>query len=197
MSCGGVRPPERLLKPSAVSCQSFSCRRRGVVSAPRLQSPLESGDRLVSHLLPRNRFLSTILGPCAAADPIGWTTRLGPTVKHITATDNPATGYLCIPLTAQSESLGILHVRFFSGAAHGREAEELETKQRLGVAIAENLALALANLKLRETLQNQAIRDPLPACTTGAIWRDFGARVAPCEASQGADRGGDDGPGPF
>ena len=81
--------------------------------------------------------------------------------KHITATDNPATGYLCIPLTAQSESLGILHVRFFSGATHGREAEELETKQRLGVAIAENLALALANLKLRETLQNQAIRDPL------------------------------------
>jgi diguanylate cyclase (GGDEF)-like protein len=31
----------------------------------------------------------------------------------------------------------------------------------LAVAVAENLALALANLKLRETLQNQAIRDPL------------------------------------
>lgn len=81
--------------------------------------------------------------------------------KHISTTDNPATGYLCIPLTAQSESLGILHVRFFSGATPGRETEEFKTKQRLAVAIAENLALALANLKLRETLQNQAIRDPL------------------------------------
>jgi diguanylate cyclase (GGDEF)-like protein len=37
----------------------------------------------------------------------------------------------------------------------------LEAKQRLAVAIAENLSLALANLKLRESLQNQAIHDPL------------------------------------
>jgi diguanylate cyclase (GGDEF)-like protein/PAS domain S-box-containing protein len=80
--------------------------------------------------------------------------------KHIAAADNPATVYLCIPLAAQGESLGILHVRFSRGATQGREAEDLETKQRLAVAIAENLALALANLKLRETLQNQAIRDP-------------------------------------
>ena len=80
--------------------------------------------------------------------------------KHISAADNPAAGYLCIPLAAQGESLGILHVRFFGSATPGREAEDLETKQRLAVAIAENLALALANLKLRETLQNQAIRDP-------------------------------------
>ena len=80
--------------------------------------------------------------------------------KHVAAADNPATLYLCIPLAAQGESLGILHVRFSRGATQGREAKDLETKQRLAVAIAENLALALANLKLRETLQNQAIRDP-------------------------------------
>ena len=66
-----------------------------------------------------------------------------------------------MPLTAQGTSLGILHIRFLSCAIQGREAGELEAKQRLAVAIAENLALALANLKLRETLQNQAIRDPL------------------------------------
>jgi diguanylate cyclase (GGDEF)-like protein/PAS domain S-box-containing protein len=80
---------------------------------------------------------------------------------HISAAGNPATSYLCIPLAAQGESRGILHIRILSCASQGREAEELETKQRLAVAIAENLALALANLKLRETLQNQAIRDPL------------------------------------
>ena len=80
--------------------------------------------------------------------------------KHIPMTGLP-TGYLCVPLMAQGDSLGILHIRFLSCAIQGREAEELETKQRLAVAIAENLALALANLKLRETLKNQAIRDPL------------------------------------
>jgi diguanylate cyclase (GGDEF)-like protein/PAS domain S-box-containing protein len=81
--------------------------------------------------------------------------------KHITATNALAGGYLCVPLMAQGASLGILHIRTLSCALQGREAGGLAAKQRLAVAIAENLALALANLKLRETLQNQAIRDPL------------------------------------
>ena len=81
--------------------------------------------------------------------------------KHIPETGPLASGYLCVPLAAQGDSLGILHIRFLNGATPGEKAEELEAKQRLAVAIAENLALSLANLKLRETLQNQAIRDPL------------------------------------
>ena len=81
--------------------------------------------------------------------------------KHITAADPRVMGYLCVPLVAQGVSLGILHIRFLSCPTMERNAPELAAKQRLAVAIAENLALALANLKLRETLQNQAIRDPL------------------------------------
>lgn len=81
--------------------------------------------------------------------------------KHITSPASLASGYLCIPLMAQGVSLGILHVQFLSCATRERETEELKAKQRLATAVAENLALALANLKLRETLQNQAIRDPL------------------------------------
>ena len=81
--------------------------------------------------------------------------------KHVPLTGTLATGYLCVPLMAQGTSLGIFHIRFLSCATQGREAGELEAKQRLAVAIAENLSLALANLKLRESLQNQAIHDPL------------------------------------
>ena len=81
--------------------------------------------------------------------------------KHVPLTGTLATGYLCVPLMAQGTSLGIFHIRFLSCAAQGREAGALEAKQRLAVAIAENLSLALANLKLRESLQNQAIHDPL------------------------------------
>jgi diguanylate cyclase (GGDEF)-like protein/PAS domain S-box-containing protein len=81
--------------------------------------------------------------------------------KHVTLSGTLATGYLCVPLMAQGVSLGIFHIRFLSCAKEGREAGELEDKQRLAMTIAENLALALANLKLREILQNQAIRDPL------------------------------------
>jgi diguanylate cyclase (GGDEF)-like protein len=81
--------------------------------------------------------------------------------KHVPLTGTMATGYLCVPLMAQGTSLGIFHIRFLSCATQGREAGGLEAKQRLAVAIAENLSLALANLKLRESLQNQAIHDPL------------------------------------
>ncbi len=78
--------------------------------------------------------------------------------RHVPSTIS--SGYLCVPLVAQGESLGFLHIRLLSCALSGGEGE-IESKQRLAATVAENLALALANLKLRETLQNQAIRDPL------------------------------------
>jgi diguanylate cyclase (GGDEF)-like protein len=81
--------------------------------------------------------------------------------KHVTLTSTLATGYLCVPLMAQGTSLGILQLRFLCCATQERKAGEMAAKQRLAVAFTENLSLALANLKLRETLQNQAIRDPL------------------------------------
>lgn len=81
--------------------------------------------------------------------------------KHIETTGVLPTAHLCVPLVAQSVSLGILHVQVRSCATREREADDLKARQRLAVAVAENLALSLANIKLRETLQNQAIRDPL------------------------------------
>ncbi|NER33561.1 MAG: PAS domain S-box protein [Oscillatoria sp. SIO1A7] len=62
---------------------------------------------------------------------------------------------LCVPMMAQGETLGLLYLCT-------EEAGQLsESKQRLAIAVAEHIALALANLKLRETLRNQSIRDPL------------------------------------
>jgi diguanylate cyclase (GGDEF)-like protein/PAS domain S-box-containing protein len=81
--------------------------------------------------------------------------------KHISSTDHSIPGYLCVPLMAQGTSLGILHLRLPRGAAPEWEASALDANQRLAKTIGENLALSLANLKLRETLQNQAIHDPL------------------------------------
>jgi PAS domain S-box-containing protein len=82
--------------------------------------------------------------------------------KHISKTDSLPTGFLCVPLMAQGASQGLLHIRLFSCATLGREVADLEAKQRLAIAIAENLALALANVKLR-------IRSR--ACITGATWK--------------------------
>src|SRR5215831_10086066 len=67
--------------------------------------------------------------------------------------------YLCIPLMAQGESLGVLYLS--SNGAIERAGGWTEMKQRLAQTIAEQLGLAVANLKLRDTLRNQSIRDPL------------------------------------
>lgn len=68
--------------------------------------------------------------------------------------------YLCTPLIAQGETIGLLHLRFGKGEGVRRQ-ESLEDSQRLSVMIAEHIALALSNLSLRDKLRSQAIRDPL------------------------------------
>jgi diguanylate cyclase (GGDEF)-like protein len=65
-------------------------------------------------------------------------------------------GYICVPMMAQGEALGMLNLQ--GGASQPRLTE---SKQRLVVNVSEHIALALANLKLRETLRSQSIRDPL------------------------------------
>jgi diguanylate cyclase (GGDEF)-like protein len=66
--------------------------------------------------------------------------------------------YLCVPLTAQNTSIGLLHVSF---AADSLPVQNQETERAKVFRVADQLALALANLKLRQTLREQSIRDPL------------------------------------
>ncbi|MBD1834462.1 diguanylate cyclase [Cyanobacteria bacterium FACHB-472] len=62
---------------------------------------------------------------------------------------------LCVPMMAQGEAIGTLQVM-------ATAPEQLSAaKQQLATTVAEHVAIALANLKLRETLKNQSIRDPL------------------------------------
>lgn len=61
---------------------------------------------------------------------------------------------LCVPLLAQGETVGLLHLS-------GTRNDFTPRKQRLAQTIAETVALAIVNLRLRETLRMQSIRDPL------------------------------------
>jgi diguanylate cyclase (GGDEF)-like protein/PAS domain S-box-containing protein len=62
---------------------------------------------------------------------------------------------LCVPMMATGMTWGMLHLS-------STELEALsEAKQKLARTVCEHIALALANLKLRETLQYESIRDPL------------------------------------
>jgi len=66
---------------------------------------------------------------------------------------------LCLPMSAQGKSLGLLHLAF-SGLALD-SGRSFKATERLAGSLADQIGLALANLKLRETLKTQALRDPL------------------------------------
>jgi diguanylate cyclase (GGDEF)-like protein len=70
----------------------------------------------------------------------------------------------CLPLVAQNQAYGLLHILHGgAGPTEGavRSDEEIAEYEELTDRIAERLSLALANIRLRDTLRNQAIRDPL------------------------------------
>ncbi|MGH8004836.1 MAG: PAS domain S-box protein [Limisphaerales bacterium] len=72
-------------------------------------------------------------------------------------------GCLCVPLVAQSETVGLLHLQ--GGPERRREEDSgpywTEAKIQLVRMAAEHMALNLSGLKLRSTLSERSIRDPL------------------------------------
>lgn len=88
--------------------------------------------------------------------------------------------YLCIPLVAQSKAVGVLYVGSLSGDS--LRSFGLLEKQRLAEAVARQVSLGLANVSLKESLRNQAIRDPL----TGLFNRRYLGDVLAREFSRAA-----------
>ena len=77
---------------------------------------------------------------------------------------NLTSDYLCVPLIAQGETLGVMYLdkgpQPRGPISEGGQVQEARLRQ-LAIAVAERVSLALANLRLRELLRNQSIRDPL------------------------------------
>jgi diguanylate cyclase (GGDEF)-like protein/PAS domain S-box-containing protein len=138
------------------------------------------------HLNPGNNLLEAVVtwgADAATDDPViakedCWALRSG----QLHSVDGPGAGLscqhlshpaagpsFCAPITAQGEVLGMLHVRFAErDALDARNAQppalkdsQPETRKLWVLTVSEHLSLALANLKLRETLRMQAVRDAL------------------------------------
>ncbi len=99
--------------------------------------------------------------------------------RHIGA-DLPGS-YLCVPLMSQGEVMGIFHLR----QATPEPADQIKATGQFAGTVAEAMAMALANLKLRETLRNQAIRDGL----TGLFNRRYLEETLERELSRGKRSG--------
>ena len=87
---------------------------------------------------------------------------IDPVCQHINS--NTQSSYMCVPMAAQGEALGVLHLQFDSPmpSRSAQDRASVSTAQAsLAIAMGEHIALALANLALRESLRHQAIHDPL------------------------------------
>lgn len=70
---------------------------------------------------------------------------------------------ICVPLMSQGEALGILSLQRVRVQGEQDSAPQFsgEAERRLAAVLAEQIGLALGNLRLRETLRNQSICDSL------------------------------------
>jgi len=69
---------------------------------------------------------------------------------------------MCVPMMAHGEALGLLYLDISESKQVEQPAPHLsQSEQRLAKIFTEQTALALANLKMREILRIQSVRDPL------------------------------------
>jgi diguanylate cyclase (GGDEF)-like protein/PAS domain S-box-containing protein len=91
----------------------------------------------------------------------------------------PAAGYCCLPLVVQGETLGLFQLN-----RQTTQAELLPVSQTLN-AVGETIKLALSNLRLRERLRQQAIRDPLTGLfNRGYLEETLGRELQRCQRTQ-------------
>lgn len=79
--------------------------------------------------------------------------------------------YLCVPVLGPDETIGLLHLRFdkLDASTNGDAARLWDEREQIAARSAEYIGLAFVNLRLRQALQQQSIRDPL----TGLFNRRF------------------------
>ena len=119
---------------------------------------------------PKRYSLPMPAGACAGVSRTGtsW-----PEASTALTWQEPASGKcLCVPMVGQGDTLGVLHLEFAADAMTGlipvlRVLQD--SQQRVATTVAGQIALSLASLRLRETLRDQSIRDPL----TGLFNRRF------------------------
>lgn len=79
---------------------------------------------------------------------------------HVSAQepDEDVQEYICVPIVAHGDTVGLMHIRFDhvnEDAAHVRDSGEF------AIRCGEHISMAIANVKLRDELHDQSVRDPL------------------------------------
>ena len=113
-----------------------------------------------------------------------WALRRGSTHVHPGGRSEPRCSHLlgegpsvCIPLIANGTTFGTLIIQnddpLFSAFDPHPDSDAFARRRQLAAAVAEHVALAVANLNLRESLRLQAVRDPLTGLYNRRYMQEF------------------------
>jgi diguanylate cyclase (GGDEF)-like protein len=73
--------------------------------------------------------------------------------------------YLCIPILAHGDTVGLMHIRYAKGSnmlkGNDTADAQVSTTHQFAIQCAEHISLAIANVKLRDQLQDQSTKDSL------------------------------------
>ncbi|QFZ92361.2 sensor domain-containing diguanylate cyclase [Synechococcus elongatus] len=94
----------------------------------------------------------------------------GPACHHVQGAIAPDESIFCLPLSAFGEILGHLQ---FERLVTDTSSPGDSTARPLAETVAEQLALAIANLQLRETLRQENLRDPLTGLFNRRYLQEF------------------------
>jgi len=84
---------------------------------------------------------------------------VGPICPHIK--HQPFMPYICLPLIAKGDILGVLHLRTKPSISGEDRWNTIADLKEIVIVLAEYLSLSIANIRLWERLTDQSIRDPL------------------------------------
>ena len=91
---------------------------------------------------------------------------------HVAQADAMPT--LCVPLIAQGTLLGLLHLQHLrKSTGLASNGDRRESSVLLAESVAEDLSFALANIRLRESLREQSIRDSLTGLFNRRFFEEF------------------------
>lgn len=86
--------------------------------------------------------------------------------------------YYCLPIIAHGDTVGLLHVLI------PPETDKGQDTQKLANFCAEQISLAIANVRLREQLRDQSTRDPLTGLYNRRYFLDYARReIGRCQIS--------------
>lgn len=69
--------------------------------------------------------------------------------------------YFCRPLKFGDRTMGLIHFHYGMDPSYKNQEEWMQSRNNLAATLGEHMALALSNIRLRQKLKEESIRDPL------------------------------------